>query len=83
MPGSLVHLPAVTSGAVVAILYYNQPLLAAIALDLKIPETRVGLIPTLTQIGYGLGLLFITPLGDRAEQRRLLASSLPRVRPPW
>lgn len=72
MPRGLVLLLAVASGAVVANLYYNQPLLAAIALDLKIPETRVGLIPTLTQIGYGLGLLFISPLGDRAERRRLI-----------
>jgi predicted MFS family arabinose efflux permease len=74
MPGFLVLLLAVTSGAVVANLYYNQPLLAAMALDLKIPETRVGLIPTLTQIGYGLGLLFVTPLGDRAERRRLIVT---------
>ncbi len=72
MPGWLVFLLAAASGAVVANLYYNQPLLAAIAVDLKIPETRVGLIPTLAQIGYGLGLLFITPLGDRAERRRLI-----------
>jgi predicted MFS family arabinose efflux permease len=74
MPRSLLLLLAVTSGAVVANLYYNQPLLAAMAHDLQIPETRIGLIPTLTQIGYGLGLLFITPLGDRAERRRLIVT---------
>jgi len=74
MPKFLVFLLALTSGAVVANLYYNQPLLASIALDLKIPETRVGLIPTLTQIGYGLGLLFVTPLGDRAERRGLIVT---------
>ena len=74
MSGWLVFLLAVTSGAVVANLYYCQPLLAAMALDLQIPQTRVGLIPTLTQIGYGLGLLFITPLGDRSERRRLIVA---------
>jgi predicted MFS family arabinose efflux permease len=69
---SLVFLLAAASGAVVANLYYNQPLLAEIARELGAPESRIGLIPTMTQIGYGLGLLFFTPLGDRAEQRRLI-----------
>ncbi len=74
LPRLLVLLMAVSSGAVVANLYYNQPLLAAIARDLQVPEIRVGLIPTLTQAGYGLGLLLVVPLGDRAERRRLLVT---------
>ncbi len=70
----LVLLLAIASGAVVANLYYCQPLLTAIARDLRVPETRVAFIPMLTQIGYGLGLLFLTPLGDRAERRRLIVT---------
>jgi predicted MFS family arabinose efflux permease len=68
----LVLLLATASGAVVANLYYNQPLLATIAHDLKIPESEAGLIPMMAQAGYGLGLLFIAPLGDILERRRLI-----------
>jgi len=69
---SLLALMAASSGAVVANLYYSQPLLAEIARDFSLTGAQVGLIPALTQIGYGLGLLLITPLGDRAERRRLI-----------
>lgn len=71
---SLVFLLAAASGAVVANLYYNQPLLAEMAREFAVRESQVGLIPTMTQIGYGLGLLFFTPLGDLAEQRRLIVT---------
>ena len=74
MPKLLVLLMAIAAGAVVANLYYNQPLLAAIAHDLRVSAIQVGLIPTLTQVGYGLGLLLIVPLGDLAERRRLLVT---------
>lgn len=74
LPWTLVLLMAVASGAVVANLYYNQPLLAEIARDLDISGARVGLVPTFTQVGYGLGLLFIAPVGDRAERRRLIVT---------
>lgn len=73
-PRSLILLMAVASGAVVANLYYSQPLLAEIARGIHITEAQAGFIPALTQIGYGLGLLFLTPLGDRAERKRLLAT---------
>jgi len=36
------------------------------------PADAAGLIVTLTQLGYGLGLFFIAPLGDLAENRRLI-----------
>ena len=35
-----------------------------------------GLLVTLTQIGYGLGLLFIVPLGDILENRKLVLTLL-------
>lgn len=35
-----------------------------------------GLCVTLTQIGYGLGLLFVVPLGDLVETRRLVLMAL-------
>ena len=68
----LVWLLAVTAGAVVANNYYNQPLLSEIASDFGTSERSASLIATLTQVGYALGLLFLLPLGDMLERRRIL-----------
>lgn len=67
----LVWFMAIASGATVANLYYNQPLLNVIGQELHTPARELGLLPTLTQIGYALGMLFIVPLGDSIERRRL------------
>lgn len=63
---------AIASGATVANLYYNQPLLAVIARHFHASTHQVSLIPTLTQIGYAIGILLFVPLGDRTERRRLI-----------
>src|SRR5260221_7102117 len=63
---------AVASGAAAANLYYNQPLLPDIARTFGVPDHAVGLIPTLTQIGYGIGMLLVVPLGDSHERRKLV-----------
>ena len=63
---------AVASGATVANLYYNQPLLPDIARTFGVSDHAVGLIPTLTQVGYGAGMLLVVPLGDSHERRRLV-----------
>ena len=72
MTGPLTFLFAVASGAAVGSLYYAQPLLHLIATDLRVGETTVGLLVTATQIGYALGILFIVPLGDFRDRRRLV-----------
>lgn len=72
MRNSLVWTMAIASGATVANLYYNQPLLAVIAQDFNASTHEVSLIPTLTQIGYATGILLFVPLGDRMERRRLI-----------
>jgi predicted MFS family arabinose efflux permease len=59
-------------GLIVANLYYAQPLAGPIGASLGLSAGATGLIVTLTQIGYGLGLLFIVPLGDLIETRRLV-----------
>jgi predicted MFS family arabinose efflux permease len=71
-PRWLVILLAVSAGATVANLYYNQPLLAAMARSTGASERETGLIPTLTQLGYGLAMLVLVPLGDRYERRGLI-----------
>ncbi|GAP95243.1 MFS transporter [Leptolyngbya sp. NIES-2104] len=53
-------------------LYYNQPLLALISTDLQISVSDVSAVPTLTQIGYAIGLLLFVPLGDRIDRRKLI-----------
>jgi predicted MFS family arabinose efflux permease len=63
----------------VANLYYNQPLLAVIARDLHVSERAVGFVPTLTQAGYAAGLLFIVPIGDIVDRKRLVLASLVAV----
>lgn len=67
---------AAAAGIIVANLYYAQPLVGPIGAALAMPPGATGLIVTLTQIGYCLGLLFIVPLGDLLENRRLIVSGL-------
>ena len=72
----LVLLLAAACGIIVADLYYAQPLVGPISAAIGLDARASGLVVTLTQIGYGLGLLFIVPLGDIVENRRLVVSAL-------
>lgn len=63
---------AVAAGLSVANIYFAQPLLDAIATDFRISSAAIGLVVTLTQVGYALGLIFIVPLGDIFDRRRLV-----------
>ena len=65
---------AAASGATVANLYYNQPLLGHIGRELGASGGALGLVPTLTQVGYAVGMLFIVPLGDSLERRRVIVT---------
>ena len=62
----------ISAGIIVANIYYNQPLLKDMARDLQVSERQIGFIPVLTQIGYALGLFFLTPLGDKMPRKRLI-----------
>lgn len=53
-------------------LYYNQPLLVLISKAFQISVVQVSAVPTLTQIGYALGMLLFLPLGDRTNRQRLI-----------
>ena len=63
---------AAACGLIVANLYYAQPLAGPIGASLGLSPAATGLVVTLTQIGYGIGLLFIVPLGDLVETRKLV-----------
>jgi predicted MFS family arabinose efflux permease len=63
---------ATAAGLSVANIYAAQPLLDAMARDFRLTPAITGLVVTLTQIGYGLGLVLIVPLGDLVDRRRLI-----------
>lgn len=63
---------ALGAGFSVASIYYSQPLLPLMGNDLHLTVNGMGLVPTLTQAGYALGILFLLPLGDRHDRRRLI-----------
>ncbi len=63
---------AVATGVIVANLYYAQPLIGVISQAIGLPAEGAGLIVTLAQIGYGLGLVLLVPLADLWENRRLV-----------
>ncbi|RKN38996.1 MFS transporter [Streptomyces hoynatensis] len=65
---------SVGTGLAVASNYYMQPLLGSIGRDLDLPEGRAGLLVTVAQTAYAAALLFVLPLGDRLERRRLVST---------
>ncbi|WP_173989769.1 MFS transporter [Agrobacterium salinitolerans] len=73
---ALTFLLATACGLIAANLYYGQPLAGIIGAELGLSAGATGLIVTLTQIGYGIGLLFVVPLGDLIENRKLVVSSV-------
>ncbi|HAU4370224.1 TPA: MFS transporter [Citrobacter amalonaticus] len=68
----LIFVLALGAGFSVAAIYYAQPLLPLMGADLALSITGMGLVPTLTQAGYALGILFLLPLGDRYDRRWLI-----------
>ena len=69
----LVLLLAAAAGLAVAPLYYAQPMLGALG-DLGASARAIGFVPTLTQLGYALGILLLAPLGDRFDRRRVIVT---------
>ena len=63
---------AIASGVTVANLYYAQPLVGTISASFGLDVAAAGLIVTMIQFGYVLGLLFLVPLGDFIENKSLI-----------
>lgn len=76
MTRGLTFVFAIACGGIVANLYYAQTLVILIGNYFNLDVELAGLIVTLTQIGYGIGLLFIVPLADLIENRRLIVGLL-------
>ncbi|QDS33902.1 MFS transporter [Brevibacillus brevis] len=72
----IIFILAASCGLIAANLYYAQPLVGPISSAIGLSSEAAGLIVTLTQIGYGIGLLLIVPLGDILENRKLVVVSL-------
>ena len=72
MPRAWVPVMAAGAGFSVASLYYAQPMLGAMGASLGASDASIGLVPTLTQLGYAAGIALLAPLGDRFERRRII-----------
>ncbi|MEK4747272.1 MFS transporter [Bacillus circulans] len=68
----LIFILAISCGSLAANIYYAQPIVQFIAKDLNISSNLSGLLTTLTQIGYGLGLFFIVPMADLFKSKKII-----------
>jgi len=63
---------AVATGAIVANLYYAQPLLHEVARTFAVGSAGASIVITCTQVGYAAGLVLVVPLGDLHPRRPLV-----------
>src|SRR5690606_35616746 len=76
MSRGLTFLLAITVAVAVGNLYYLHPLMGTIARSFQVPESTLGIAASLAQIGQTLGMLFLLPLGDIHDRRRLILFAL-------
>jgi predicted MFS family arabinose efflux permease len=67
---------AIACGMAVANIYFAHPLLDTLSRDFKIDHSTIGIVITITQICYALGLLLLVPLGDLLNHRRLILGQM-------
>src|SRR5664279_3287860 len=72
----LVVLMAIACGAAAANLYYAQPLLHTLGHAFGVGDATAGLLVTVTQLGYVVGLALVVPIGDLRERRALISGTL-------
>lgn len=63
---------AVAITLVVGNLHYSPPLLNELAEEFNVSQGVISTVPTLTQVGFALGIMFISPLGDLVRRRQLI-----------
>ncbi|MEN4603576.1 MFS transporter [Pantoea agglomerans] len=67
---------SLTSALAVANVYSAQPLLESIAASLQVSTGTIGTVVTATQSGYALGLIFLVPLGDCVNRKKMVITQL-------
>ncbi len=72
----LVLLLATACGTAAANLYYAQPLLHTLAGTFGVSNGTAGLLITISQLGYVVGLAVLVPLGDLHERRGLISATM-------
>nr|WP_307570642.1 MFS transporter [Pantoea anthophila] len=72
----MIFLFSLTSALAVANVYSAQPLLESIADSLQVSPGTTGAVVTATQAGYALGLIFLVPLGDCVNRKRMVLTQL-------
>ncbi|HEY0220131.1 MAG TPA: MFS transporter [Afipia sp.] len=70
---------AIACGVIVANIYYAQPLIGPISETFHLDISVSGLIVTMIQFGYVLGLIFLAPLGDLIENKALILTTTAAV----
>jgi predicted MFS family arabinose efflux permease len=65
---------AIATGAIVANLYYLQPLLHEVKASFNVSSAGASSLITATQVGYAIGLALLLPLGDLIARRRLVVA---------
>lgn len=63
-------------GVIIINLTAAQPLAGPVARALHVPPAFTGLVAMLPQLGYAVGMLFVVPLADLFENRRLTTVTL-------
>jgi predicted MFS family arabinose efflux permease len=76
LTSALVLLFAFCCGAIVANIYYSQPIIELIAPAVGLSPHGASLVVSLTQIGYALGLFLLVPLADLLENRTLILGTV-------
>ncbi|WP_426271183.1 MFS transporter [Dyella kyungheensis] len=63
-------------GVIIINLTAAQPLAGPVARAMHLPSSLTGLVAMLPQLGYAVGMLFLVPLADLFENRRLTTITL-------
>ena len=62
--------------AAAAAIHYQAPMLGEIGAEFGADAAAVGWVPTLSFGGFVAGMIFIVPLGDRLDKRRVILSQI-------
>jgi len=63
---------AVAAFAAAGNIHYQTPMLGAMAAEFGADAQAIGWVPTMTFGGFLAGIVFLVPLGDRMDKRRLI-----------